>query len=280
MKTSLDHLPEDKRDKLAAMVDAIRELPEVGMIILFGSHARGTWVRDVETGYVSDYDLLVLVDDPKVEASAAKWRELEEKISAFAKPHWVQMLVEDFREVNAEVRRGQFFWAEIVTQGIELFNKRRFMVATPKTRNPEEHKALSQEYFDNWFASAGVFFETYQFTLGKGHYNNSAFQLHQAAERYLAAVLLVFTGTKPLLHDLESLSQMVSPLHPLLAEPFPMATPEDERLFKLLRKAYIDARYKKNYRITAEELGTLGERVKDLSVRVEQACREQIASIA
>lgn len=32
------------------------------MIILFGSHARGDWVRDFQTGYRSDFDLLVLVD--------------------------------------------------------------------------------------------------------------------------------------------------------------------------------------------------------------------------
>lgn len=70
----------------------------------------------------------------------------------------------------------------------------------------------------------------------------------------------------------------MSPLHPLLAEPFPRATGEEERLFKLLKKAYIDSRYSKSYRITAEELATLGAWVKDLAERVERACREKIAS--
>ena len=46
----------------------------------------------------------------------------------------------------------------------------------------------------------------------------------------------MFTGTKPTSHDLRKLVALVSPLHPLLAEPFPMATEEDPHLFNLLRR--------------------------------------------
>nr|MCU0687960.1 HEPN domain-containing protein [Polyangiaceae bacterium] len=83
--------------------------------------------------------------------------------------------------------------------------------------------------------------------------------------------LLVFTGTKPTTHDLDKLAKLVAPLHPLLAEPFPRATEEDDRLFKLLKRAYIEARYKRSYRATAEDLATLGERVCELAARVERA---------
>ena len=34
-----------------------RQAPDTRMIILFGSHARGDWVEDMETGYRSDWDL-------------------------------------------------------------------------------------------------------------------------------------------------------------------------------------------------------------------------------
>ena len=47
--------PETKQKQLAAMAEAIRaEAPAAGMIVLFGSHARGDWVDDAETGYRSD----------------------------------------------------------------------------------------------------------------------------------------------------------------------------------------------------------------------------------
>ena len=41
---------------------------------------------------------------------------------------------------------------------------------------------------------------------------------------------------------------------------------------------YIEARYSKSYKITAEELKILRERVHDLAVRVRQACAEKLAS--
>ena len=55
-----------------------------------------------------------------------------------------------------------------------------------------------------------------------------------------------------------------------------MATEEDPDLFDLLRRAYIETRYSKSYRITAPQLAALGERAKDLAGRVERACRERI----
>ena len=79
---------------------------------------------------------------------------------------------------------------------------------------------------------------------------------------------------------LEALNQRVAPLHPLLAGPFARATEDDARLFELLRRAYIEARYKKSYRILAGELSVLGDRVKELAARVALACRETIASFA
>jgi HEPN domain-containing protein len=184
------------------------------------------------------------------------------------------------RELNQEIRRGQFFFAELWEQGIVLYDSRRFTLARPKATTPEERRDLAQEYFDRWFHSADEFFANYEFSCARQSHSVAAFLLHQATERYFAAALLVFTGTKPVSHDIEALGKVASPLHPLLQEPFPMATEEDERLFKLLKKAYIEARYKMSYRITAEELAVLGARVKDLAGRVDRACREKIASLS
>jgi HEPN domain-containing protein/predicted nucleotidyltransferase len=280
MKASIDHLPETKRAKLAAIAEAIRaEAPVAGMIVLFGSHARGDWVEDAETGYRSDYDLLVVVESAEAAEDHALWARVEAAVRAIATPTPVTMIVHDFRELNQQIRRGQFFFAEVWEQGVVLYDSRRFTLARPKATTPEERKALAEEYFEHWFKSAYGFFKNYKFSLGEGDRAIAAFQLHQATENYFATALLVFTATKPRIHDLEELGRMVAPLHPLLAEPFPRGTEDDERLFKLLKRAYIEARYSKSYRITAEELGTLGERVRDLAGRVERACRERIEGL-
>ena len=64
MKTSLTHLPKNKRNELARIVERIRErVDSIQMIILFGSYARGNWVEDTCTKghityeYISDFNV-------------------------------------------------------------------------------------------------------------------------------------------------------------------------------------------------------------------------------
>ncbi len=58
----------------------------------------------------------------------------------------------------------------------------------------------------------------------------------------------------------------------------PRTEPEDERLFKLLKRAYIEARYSKSYRITLDELTKLREQVRVLAVRVREASIDKLAT--
>jgi len=50
------------------------------------------------------------------------------------------------------------------------------------------------------------------------------------------------------------------------------------KAFKLLRKAYIDARYKKDYKITKKQLEYLAERVKVLQKLTNKICKKKIES--
>ena len=91
-------------------------------------------------------------------------------------------------------------------------------------------------------------------------------------------ILLVFTRYKPSTHDIEKLGQRVSSIEPSFLSVFPRATKEEKERFKLLRKAYVDARYKPSYTITKEELDWLGERVQELQNLTEKLCKKKIAS--
>jgi hypothetical protein len=68
-------------------------------------------------------------------------------------------------------------------------------------------------------------------------------------------------------------------MHPALSDALLRTEPEDERLFELLKRAYIDARYSKSYRITPDEFSILRDRVLDLAQRVRRACAEKLAAI-
>ena len=279
MKTTLDHLPARKQDELRAVVDVLRVGVPMSMVILFGSHARGDWVEDPEEGYFSDYDLLAIVESPKVVEDAALWSRLEDEAKELTGEAALSLLVHDIRFVNSEIRAGSYFFGDIRNEGILLHDARRFTLATPKEANPRERLERAERNFVFWFESANGFIVGFKFYVSEGLNNHAAFLLHQAAERLYVATNLVFTGYKRKEHNLQKLHEEAAPVHPDIRAVLPRSTPEDKHLFELLRRAYIDARYEKSYRITTEELATLGERVRAFAAVVERVCQEKIASL-
>ncbi len=115
--------------------------------------------------------------------------------------------------------------------------------------------------------------------IGEKRKNNiAAFQLHQATERYYSALLLVLTDYKPKTHDIKKLGKLAAAQEPILLEVFPQGTEEERKRFELLRKAYVDARYEDDYKITLKELKWLGARVKVLQDLTQSICKEKIES--
>lgn len=280
MKTSLDHLPPAKRDQLAAVVAMIRERSPAEMIVLFGSHARGDWVEDPVTGYRSDFDILVVVASQNQAEKGELWAEIEDQAERLPGMTPVNLIAHDFKHLNAALERGQYFFGDIVNEGIALFDSGAFTLTAKRPPTPEQRRAQAEEDFEHWFTSAAEFYDTYRDDLAKGRHNKSAFELHQAAERYLTAVLLVFTAYKPRIHNLEKLANQAAGLHPAMRSVLPRAAGEERRRFDLLKKAYVEARYSKKFRITAEELAVLGERVRELGEMAERVCRERLTSLS
>ena len=280
MKTSLDHLPELKRAQLRAITSIFREGAPHGMLILFGSHARGDWVHDAESGYRSDYDLIFIVGTEKQAEDLSLWSDLERRAREAAGETPVTLIVHGIKFVNHEIRIGQYFFGDIVNEGVLLHDSRRFQLARPKALNPAERLALAERNFTNWFDSASGFWRGCRYFASTSLLKHAAFLLHQATERYYHAALLVFTGYKQRTHDIEVLGRLAGEQHAGLSanDALPKADPEDRRLFDLLKKAYVDARYSMSYRITMEELSVLQERVIGLGERVRAACLEKMAT--
>ena len=79
----------------------------------------------------------------------------------------------------------------------------------------------------------------------------AAFLLHQAAENFYYTVLLVFTGYKSKTHNLRKLRKQAKYLSEKLFLVFPIENNKKEKhLFDLLKRGYIDARYRSDYIIT------------------------------
>ena len=140
MKTSLDHLPETKRDELAHVLAILfrgfeeatknkmskRKQGSILKVVLYGSYARGDWVDDPKSGYRSDYDLLVVVSSDELTDLAEYWGETDEKLlQAYAITHELtapaHFIVHSLSEVNRELVRGRPFFVDIVRDGIALY---------------------------------------------------------------------------------------------------------------------------------------------------------------
>ena len=278
MKTTLSHLPEEKQDELKALTKIILEKVPAEMIILFGSHARGDWVEDFQenTEYVSDYDILVITKGRKSAKADEKWWDLKKLVNGSLEQTNVSLIHHGIGFVNDKIERNEYFFVDILKEGIMLFDSGTFKLAEPKTMNPAQRQKKAKAQFEPWFESANEFLDI-DADLEKGHLKKAAFLLHQATERFYAAILLTFTDYKPKIHDIKELGNQVEKLHSAFGTVFPKNTPEEKRLFELLQKAYIDSRYNMNYKVEKNELEYLSGRVKLLRDLTARICNERIA---
>lgn len=285
MKTDLSHLPEHKQNELKSIVAVlIPRYSEIEMIILFGSYARGNWVEDkyVEKGttyeYKSDYDLLIILSKNGQSNSDTLTQSISGKLNELKLDTPVHPIFHGIEFVNKELQEGSYFFGDIKKEGIQLFNTSRYKLDDKRDMSPAEVQIKAQRDFDHWFNSANDFLETFEFSINKNKLNNAAFQLHQATERYYGAIQLVFTGYKPKTHDIEALGHLAKAVNMEFGKVFPQASVQERQRFSLLKKAYVDARYNMDYKISKEDLVYLSERVKMLRDLTEQICKQKIAS--
>ncbi len=278
MKTSLEHLPASKQEQILAIAALLQAEIPAEMIILFGSYARGDWVEDHDTRYFSDYDLLVVVAEAAQVKQLGSGNALWTRVRAIAGHVPVSPIVHDVKQLNKEIRAGQYFFVDILREGVRLHDSRRFQLASPKVLGKKERLEHARFNFRYWFNSASNFWRGAGYFMERKLDAHAAFLLHQTAERYFHAALLVFGGYKPRTHDLAALAKDTALLHPALAGALPRAEPEGERLFDLLRRAYIEARYSQSYHVTDEDLVRLRALTIDLGVRVREACVEMMGT--
>jgi HEPN domain-containing protein/predicted nucleotidyltransferase len=280
MKTSLSHLPEDKQEELKTLTKIITEKVTAEMVILFGSHARGDWVEDFQenTEYVSDYDILVITKDRKSAKADEKWRNLGKALNSNGEQTRVSIIQHGIGFVNHHIEQNQYFFVDVLKEGIMLFDSGNFTLSEPRDLNPEERQKKAHDSFERWFKSASDFQKYADLAFQNSDNNIAVFNLHQASERYYTATLLVFTDYKSKIHDIEELGKQAEKLHPGFTAVFPKNNPEEERMFFLLKRAYVDSRYDMNYKIEQEELEYLSSRVKLLKELTERICHERIAA--
>jgi uncharacterized protein len=297
VKTSLDHLPETKRRELARIVEILfaefedalkgrnaphRKAGRILKIILFGSYARGDWVDDQIGGYKSDYDLLVVVNHDDLADTLEYWGPADDHLlRAYQIAHELtapaNFIVHWLTDVNKQLKRGRPFFVDIVRDGIALYEAPDHPFDRAEPLSAEVARKEAQRYFDEWIPSADTFLQNAIDNVARSRPKEAAFLMHQATERLYHGLLLVLTLYSPKSHKLNFLRSQAERLAPPLIEAWPRETRSEQRSWELLRRAYVDARYSPHFKITAEELGWLGERVAVLAELVRRACQAHLS---
>lgn len=301
MLDDLSHLPARQQDELERakriLMEEFDKATSLGnqawkrggrilKIILFGSYARSDWVDDPENGYQSDFDLLVIVSHQKLTDVSEFWYIAEDRILRDAAiGRQVNIIVHDLDEVNQALKRGEYFWADIVRDGIVLYELPNHPLATPVPVTQAEALRMAERYFEEKLDDVDSWLKTARFQIGEaeGHpkfRKLAAFSLHQATEAAYACFLLTSTFYFPKSHNIKFLRSLSETKGQRLIEAWPRETKLDRRRFELLKRAYVDARYSPNYTISVEDLDALYASVKRLRDIVARVCEARIAELS
>ena len=303
MRSSLAHLPARKQRELERILTILHEefgeavkastsptrrAGRILKIILFGSHARDDWVEDPKGGYFSDYDLLVIVNETELAEMSVYWYTAEDRIlNARAIKTPVSFIVHSLEEVNDALGQGEYFFADIVTDGILLYElngktaggNKRYTLVQPKPPTPQAAYERAKTYFEFWTDQADEAFKSYRAIVKDGVVNYAAFTLHQTIERIYNTLLLTLTLYSPKTHNIKFLRSLAEDQDKRLIEAWPRATKRDRATFELLKKAYIEARYSEHYQITKAQLDWLAESSTRLQALVETSCTERLETL-
>lgn len=287
MKKSVNFLPENKRNDLKQLVGLVRQhMKDVGMVILYGSYARNTYVDydqriefGVPTYFMSDYDIVILTRKP---IGAIEYSLYDKIADAFfehknrpfhTKPQFINYGIDDF---NYALTKAHYFETEIKRQGIILYDSGDYKLARRRKLNFDEIQERAQKYYNDKFGRAMSFYLDVPHAAGRDDYKQASFYLHQGTEHFFRTIELVFTLYSPKEHKLAEFMNRCKRFTTEIFKAFPRDTPEEERLFKLLERAYVESRYNPDFEITKEDIATLLPKVERLRDIVERVCTAQI----
>jgi len=255
-------LSEEHRQLVSLVVKAV----DVEMIHLLGTAYRQQIVESIFSSAtqtvqcVNHYYLLVLIKSGK-ESKNRVQDKIENNLQHYRPTTAIVLEIETFARW---LQDGHSFASQVNQNATLLYNGGGYEFGNAKEVNEEVLRkqnnqclSVSRQKVQAFLAGADLF------TLRKD-YKMAAFMLHQAAEQTLLSLFLINTGFSLNTHNLDKLLRYCSMFLPQLLALFPRETEKDKRLFSLLQKAYIDARYQQDFTISYADLVILNEQVSRL----------------
>lgn len=275
---------EQELSDINIIIKDVAEACKYKLIILYGSHARGEQIDESKAsqGKKSDYDILVVLSSNLKVVRKRTRIFLKKQFEEVSKT--VSCVVESIDTLNHNLRESQYFYSDIINDGILLSKKGNLKLGTPQDLTPLRQLEIAQEDFKMWFRLAEVSFEEYEssytkFSQEDVYAKRCAFHLQQACENCYKCIELVLTRYCPNEHLLCELKKRVSKLVPEIENIFTIETKEKDESFKHLDYSYIGARYDKDYEVTKEDLIYWEEEARKLMLIADETCQNHIGKL-
>lgn len=246
------------------LVFLIREVAAPDMIYLLGAslHRRrreSIFCPEAPSSlHFEDYVFLVLISNEENKALHEWQDKIEQHCSSIMTTTTIVLETAIF---NEWLKVGHRFARMVYSSSVCLYNGRRVSLNKPGSYDDvTEKKALERNYKDGLNKSK-EFLASTELSRVRVQYKMAAFMLHQAAEQALRTLVQTGTGFHCNTHNLDRMIRYGSMVSFQLPDVFPQKTENEKRLFNLLQKAYVDARYKESYSIDFADLMILIERV-------------------
>lgn len=184
MKHTIEHLPKEIRRELESITQHIRgNVTDCSMIILFGSYARGNYILlEYPEFYRSDYDILVVTKSPRT--------------NPIGPIEHTKVLFADIDSLNKQLETSQYFYTELINEGIVLYDSGTVQLSKTNELSFEEIHKLASNHYEQGYNTACE--------LIKNGENDAA-----ACRELYKTIYLVFTLLDPREEDTEKLYHKV-----------------------------------------------------------------------
>ena len=242
----------------------IKDIVQTDVVYLLGAslHRRrseSVFCPEAPTAqHVNGFYLLILVPSFNGKEQYEWQDQIEQRCSHLFSVTTIVLKTATFTEWAAS---GHLFAHAVLESAPLIYSDNGISFAVPSAPDPDLVAKANQEYYQTAIKRASAFLAGADlFTLRK-EYPMAAFMLHQAAEQALQSLLKIGTGYHSYTHSLERLVRYAGMVSYELHDVFVSSREKDCQLLKLLQKAYSDTRYGTDYKITAEQLNGLTEKV-------------------
>ena len=209
--------------------------------------------------HTADFVLLILIKD----LSNKEHHEWQDKIEQHCKVVMpITTIVLQTSTFEEWLKGGHPFASTVCQSAVTIYNAGNLSsVASIQTSATAAPKDLEKYYAEGLHKAKEFLTGAELYTLRQQN-TMAAFMLHQAAEQTLRTLLKAGTGFHANTHSIDRLLRYAGLVSWQLPDIFPQKTAEEKRLFSLLQKAYIDTRYREDYKISDDELVYLAAKVR------------------